>query len=96
MSLIIRQDAFYMWLAYAEAIDAAGFAMDLQEALLEVEWPVEILQSPHANLVAAAFGQPIFKGLCVRLAIHTGIPTSIQVCQSPAVAMLLWGIGCIT
>ena len=70
-----------LWLACAEAIDAVGFAIALQEALLEVDWPADILPSPHASLVTAACGKPIFKGLRVRLAIHTGIPTSTQVCR---------------
>lgn len=63
----------------ADAIDAVAFAMHLQEAMLEVAWPDEILANPHACLVTTASGQKLFNGLRVRMAIHTGTPSSIRV-----------------
>ncbi len=69
-------------LMLTEAIDAVGFAMDLQEALLEVKWPAEILRSPDASQISAASNKTLFNGLRVRLAIHTGIPTNVQVWPS--------------
>ena len=65
--------------ASADAIDAVAFAMHLQEAMLEVEWPNELLANPHACVETTASGQKLFNGLRVRLAIHTGIPASIRV-----------------
>ena len=64
----------------ADAIDAVGFAMHLQEALMEAPWPEEILTNPHACLFTTPSGQELFNGLRVRLAIHTGIPSSVRVC----------------
>ncbi|KAK9833496.1 hypothetical protein WJX84_004300 [Apatococcus fuscideae] len=69
-------DSFTM--AFHDAIDAVGFAMHLQEAMLDVSWPSEILADPHACLVTTASGQKLFNGLRVRLAIHTGVPSSVQ------------------
>lgn len=67
-----------------------GFALDLQKALLKVQWPAEILGSSHASFVPAASGKALFNGLRVRLAIHTGIPASIQARHS----MPSCGMGC--
>ena len=70
----------------ADAIDAVGFAMHLQEAMLEATWPDEILANPHACLFTSPSGQRLFNGLRVRLAVHTGIPSSIQVCTFHSLA----------
>ncbi|KAK9842884.1 hypothetical protein WJX74_003872 [Apatococcus lobatus] len=66
-------------LSFHDAIDAIGFALHLQERLLEVPWPDEILSNPHACEVLGADGKRLFNGLRVRLAMHTAIPTSVQV-----------------
>ena len=62
----------------ADAIDAVGFGLHLQEALLEVPWPVEMLSNPHACRILSSDCKTLFKGLRVRLAMHTAVPASIQ------------------
>lgn len=70
-----------------DAIDAVGFALHLQEALLTVQWPAEILASPHACEVLGANGKRLFHGLRVRLAMHTAIPAGMQASNLPYMLM---------
>ncbi len=53
--------------------------MELQQRLLEVQWPEEILADEHACPVKTPSGQLLFNGLRVRIAMHSGIPSSIKV-----------------
>ncbi|KAK9851364.1 hypothetical protein WJX84_006381 [Apatococcus fuscideae] len=66
-------------LAFHEAIDAIAFSIRLQEELMDVAWPEDLLLSPHACPDTSAKGDKLFAGLRVRAAIHTGIPDSIKV-----------------
>ena len=63
---------------HADAIDAVGFSLHLQEALLDILWPVAMLSNPHASQILSSDGKTLFKGLRVRLAMHTAVPASIQ------------------
>ena len=64
-----------------QAIDAIAFSIHLQEELMEVAWPEDLLLSPHACPDTSATGTKLFAGLRVRCAIHTGITDSIKVCK---------------
>lgn len=73
-----------LMIAYSsvQAIDAIAFSIHLQEELMEVAWPEDLLLSPHACPDTSATGTKLFSGLRVRSAIHTGIPDGIKVCKS--------------
>ena len=73
-------DAFTM--AFHDPIDAIAWALNVQHRLLMMPWPAEILEQPECTRQTApdGTGPPIFSGLRVRMAIHTGKPDSIQVC----------------
>ena len=49
---------------------------------MTLPWAPEILSNPHASTVFSNTGNMLFNGLRVRLAIHTGTPTAIQVYMS--------------
>ena len=70
-------DAFII--AFHEAIDAASFLLNFQQALLTLAWPHEILTNRHAQAEERYDGMLLFKGLRVRAAMHTGIPSTYQV-----------------
>ena len=72
-------DAFTM--AFHDPIDAIAWALNVQHRLLMTPWPAEILEHPECTKQTApdGTGPPIFSGLRVRMAIHTGKPDSIQV-----------------
>ncbi|KAK9864492.1 hypothetical protein WJX84_005112 [Apatococcus fuscideae] len=70
-------DAFI--LAFHEALDAINFCVNLQQALLEVPWPENILSNKHAQIEYGHDGKTLFKGLRIRAAVHTGIPAAIEI-----------------
>ncbi|KAL3142345.1 hypothetical protein ABBQ38_002682 [Trebouxia sp. C0009 RCD-2024] len=70
-------DAFIV--AFHDPIDAIGWALHVQLALLEAPWPPELLQHEKARVETCAEGKLLFRGLRVRVAINTGIPTEIIV-----------------
>ena len=81
-------DAFII--AFHEALDAATFAINLQQALLTLAWPADVLSNKHAQIEARHDGGLLFKGLRVRMAIHTAIPAAIEVRHS------FWPMSCST
>ena len=76
-------DAFTM--AFHDPIDAIAWALNVQHRLLTLPWPAEILEHPECTKQTGADGTntPIFCGLRVRMAIHTGKPDSMQVSGAP-------------
>lgn len=71
-------DAFIV--AFHDPLDAIGWALHVQLALLEAPWPPELLQNAQARLETCPEGKLLFRGLRVRMAINTGIPAEIIVC----------------
>ena len=68
-------------MAFHDPIDAIGWALHVQLALLEAPWPPELLQQPQAKLETCQDGKLLFRGLRVRMAINTGVPAGIIVGQ---------------
>ena len=71
-------------LEFHEPLDAIGWALHVQLALLEAPWPLELLNHPQARLETCPEGKLLFRGLRVRMAINTGVPTEIIVSQRSA------------
>ena len=71
-------------MAFHDPIDAIAWALDVQHRLLLLPWPAELLTQPDAKEQYSPSFMPIkrqlFKGLRVRMALHTGKPEAIQVC----------------
>lgn len=65
--------------AFHDPIDAIGWALHVQLALLQTPWPQELLEQPQAGLASCPTGKQIFRGLRVRMAINTGVPAEIIV-----------------
>ena len=65
--------------AFHDPLDAIGWALHVQLALLEAPWPPELLQNAQAKLETCPEGKLLFRGLRVRMAINTGIPAEIIV-----------------
>ena len=74
-------DAFTM--AFHDASDAIAWALEVQHKLLTLPWPDRLLSQPDAGLLyspdPAHKDLLLFKGLRVRMAMHTGCPEAIQV-----------------
>eukprot|EP00756_Hemistasia_phaeocysticola_P000878 Hpha_TRINITY_DN10636_c0_g1::TRINITY_DN10636_c0_g1_i1::g.156885::m.156885 len=71
-------DAFM--LAFAGAYDACAFALELQERLLEAQWPDELLLSDTCKRVEGPNGDIIWNGLRVRAGINAG---EVKVLNNP-------------
>jgi len=67
-------DAFMV--AFPTVTSALLWAFTLQQQLLEVQWPQEILNSVHGEEMQDGDGNVIFRGLSVRMGIHWGRPVS--------------------
>ena len=65
-------DAFMV--AFPTVTSALLWAFTIQQALLEVHWPQEILNSVHGEEITDGDGNVIFRGLSVRMGIHWGRP----------------------
>ncbi|MFZ2955680.1 MAG: adenylate/guanylate cyclase domain-containing protein [Candidatus Ozemobacteraceae bacterium] len=65
-------DAFMA--AFGEPQSAVRWCLAVQERLLCAKWPPDLLEFPDAAEVAGMPGQPLFRGLRVRMGIHTGVP----------------------
>ncbi|RDL34670.1 Adenylate cyclase [Venustampulla echinocandica] len=72
-------DAFMV--SFPTATSALLWCFAVQSALLEVEWPSEILSSPTGREVYDNDNTVIFKGLSVRMGAHWGSP----VCENDPV-----------
>eukprot|EP00899_Mesostigma_viride_P016099 jgi/Mesvir1/24490/Mv21845-RA.1 len=72
-------------LAFHRAVDAAGFATDLQDGLMDLPWPEELLSEEAASEVVKAVGPDadshvtasVFRGLRMKVGMYLGIPSNI-------------------
>ncbi|KAK9843076.1 hypothetical protein WJX74_006588 [Apatococcus lobatus] len=71
--------------AYHDPADAVAFAVNLQLAMLQADWPLGISEHPSSAEVAPQQqqGHPsdnthVFRGLRVRAVVHSGIPSAIE------------------
>lgn len=65
--------------AFHDPLDAIGWTLHVQLALLEAPWPQDLLQHPQAKVDVCPEGKLLFRGLRVRMAINTGVPAEIIV-----------------
>ena len=65
-------DAFMV--SFQTATAALLWCFAVQQHLLEVDWPPEILNTVHCSEVRDSEDQPIYRGLSVRMGIHWGNP----------------------
>lgn len=65
-------DAFMI--AFHSSLDAVEFCVAVQKALIEVQWPPQLLRLPSAERAIDARDTVIFSGLRVRMGIHRGVP----------------------
>ncbi|MBT6489215.1 MAG: tetratricopeptide repeat protein [Deltaproteobacteria bacterium] len=65
-------DAFMV--AFSQATDAVFFCLEAQEVLHQAAWPNELLEPADLKHVAGETEDGAFRGLRVRMGIHTGEP----------------------
>lgn len=65
-------DAFHI--AFHDAVDAVAFCLDVQTELTKCDWPKAILASQHAS----SSTDGAWRGLRVRMGVHTGCPDSVR------------------
>ena len=69
-------DAFMI--AFSSTLDAAKWCLRVQEALVEADWPEELLNNEASRVEKDSEGKVIWRGLRVRMGIHSGEPTAQQ------------------
>lgn len=89
-SLLIKHDGYEVkqngdgfMIAFQSAVAALEFCLEVQEQLLEIEWPEELLELDAGSEVLAKHGagsdheeEVVFKGLRLRISCHWGEPVS--------------------
>eukprot|EP01012_Entosiphon_sulcatum_P063888 TRINITY_DN9210_c0_g1_i1.p1 TRINITY_DN9210_c0_g1~~TRINITY_DN9210_c0_g1_i1.p1 ORF type:complete len:1434 (-),score=192.89 TRINITY_DN9210_c0_g1_i1:1027-5328(-) len=60
-------------IAFPSAREACRWCLHIQEKLLYLHWPDEMLNQSNTGIVAEANGNILFRGLRCRMAVHTGI-----------------------
>eukprot|EP00455_Lapot_gusevi_P055112 TRINITY_DN8938_c0_g4_i4.p1 TRINITY_DN8938_c0_g4~~TRINITY_DN8938_c0_g4_i4.p1 ORF type:complete len:522 (-),score=89.10 TRINITY_DN8938_c0_g4_i4:80-1645(-) len=65
-------DAFMV--TFFSALDAILWCLAVQQALLEVNWPADLLRMDAACQVSHPSGRLLFSGIRIRMGIHTGFP----------------------
>ena len=90
MQVLTEGDAFTM--AFHDPIDAIAWALDVQHKLLALPWPAALLTQTDAKEQFSPPFMPIkrllFRGLRVRMAMHTGKPEAIQVSASAQACLI--------
>lgn len=81
--------------AFHDPIDALGWSLHVQLALLEAPWPLDLLQQPQAKVETCPEGKLLFRGLRVRMAINTGVPAEIIVSVAACALLPVDGLGCL-
>ena len=66
-------DAFFA--SFERPVDAVRFSIKVQQDLLNVEWPEDVYKHPDSKIEVSPSGTLLYKGLRVRMGIHTGEPT---------------------
>ena len=79
MNLQVLSEGDSFVVAFHDPIDAISWALHVQLALMEVAWPLDLLQQPQAKMETCQDGKLLFRGLRVRMAINTGVPAEIIV-----------------
>lgn len=65
-------DAFMV--AFSSPLDAANFCLQVQLDLLHLKWPERLLEDSSVSIENDFEGKMIFRGLRVRMGVHTGEP----------------------
>lgn len=89
----VLTDADTFIVAFHDPIDALGWSLHVQLALLEAPWPLDLLQKPQAKVETSPDGKLLFRGLRVRMAINTGVPADIIVSIVHVHSFLLMGLA---
>jgi adenylate cyclase len=70
----VKMDSGYNIIAFPTATGALLWCFAVQMQLLELPWPLEILNSVHGQEIINEEGNIIFRGLQIRMGIHWGTP----------------------
>jgi len=65
-------DAFFV--AFSEAAQALNWAITVQEELMRLPWPERLYDHPDSAVEHGSTGEDLFRGMRVRIGIHTGKP----------------------
>lgn len=70
-------------MAFHDPVDALSWALEVQHKLLLLDWPAELLTRDDAQEAftpgSVRHKAVMFRGLRVRMALHTGKPDALQV-----------------
>ena len=62
-------------IAFETPEKALLWCLAVQEELLKVEWPTKLLENEDSKEEKTPFGHYLYRGLRVRMGIHSGEPT---------------------
>ena len=89
----VRIDGPTQLLVWSKPAGALEFALALQEHLLDLHWPLALLEQPEAAVERGDDDEVVHRGLRVRVALHTGHPRTrwdadrrLRVYSGPAVS----------
>lgn len=72
----VKQNGDGFMIAFPTAISAVRFCLDVQEKLLDEQWPKELLKMDPGEETTDDSGQVLFRGLQLRTSAHWGEPVS--------------------
>ncbi|EXJ80783.1 hypothetical protein A1O3_07067 [Capronia epimyces CBS 606.96] len=70
----VKQNGDGFMIAFPTAASAVQFCLDVQERLLDENWPREILKLPPGQVTTDSDGNLLFRGLQLRMSAHWGTP----------------------
>lgn len=72
----VKQNGDGFMIAFPTATRAVQFCLDVQEQLLDEQWPKAILKLPPGQETIDSDGHVLFRGLRLRMSAHWGAPES--------------------
>jgi adenylate cyclase len=72
----VKQNGDGFMIAFPTAQSAIQFCLDVQESLLDEEWPSALLALDPGKETTSAEGKVLFKGLKLRMSAHWGKPVT--------------------
>ena len=65
----------HLQIAFSSAVNAVKWCLETQQELLKQDWPEKIYEGED-SAIEEVDGQEIYRGLRVRMGVHTGEPTA--------------------
>jgi adenylate cyclase len=71
----VKTEGDSFMVAFSSTVDACKWCLTVQQQLLQVNWPQALYTHKDAEEQQNPQGELLYKGLRVRMGMHTGVPT---------------------